>query len=437
MNMMKKFLFVSRVLVVIYATIMSCFAYAALELELTQGISSALPIAITQFSSSSASSQSSALCDVIRNDLKNSGRFRLVELSGFFGLGGSKDKLDYESWRSQRADNVVTGSIEPVSNSQYKISFELHDVYGKTVLLSQQYTVSQAQLRKIAHHISDIIYQKLTGIRGVFSTKIAYILVNRGQGKTRYVLEISDADGFNPKTLLSSNQPIMSPAWSPDGKHIAYVSFEGKRSSIYTQELSTGKRKLISKFPGINGAPAWSYDGRKMALVLTRTGDPKIYLLDLATKSLRQLTFGRALDTEPNFSPDGMSLVFTSNRSGSPQIYKLDLATGEVSRLTYNGNYNARGSFSPDGKSLIMLHQDEGMFNVATQDIESGRVTTLTRTGFDESPSVAPNGSMIVYATTYNRNGILAEVSSDGRIKLNLPAHGGEVQEPAWSPFLN
>lgn len=404
--------------------------FAVLELEITQGVDNAMPIAVLPFGDDQ-------ITTVISNDLKNSGRFRLVEASN----QTANDEANFLSWRAQKIDGVVTGQVKSLGGGQFHVAFKLFDVYNKNKLLEQEFTVGEGQLRKLAHHISDMIYQQLTGDRGIFSTKIAYILVSDRHGRSaKYKFQVADSDGYNPRTLLVSKFPLMSPAWSPDGKKIAYVSFEGNRAAIYVQDIVTGSRKVLSKSPGINGAPAWSPDGKKMALVLTQTGYPKIYVLDLATNYLERITDGWHSDTEPNWSPDGNSLIFTSDRGGvgSPQIYRVYLNDKKVERVTYSGSYNARAAFTSNSKAIVMLHKDGNMFSIAEQDLQSGRVMVLTPFGFNESPSIAPNGKMIVYATNNgNGNGMLAEVSFDGRVKLLLPAGDGMVQEPAWSPFVS
>jgi TolB protein len=428
----KKIIFV-KVLVIAVIIFITAKAYAVLDLELTQGVTSTMPIAILPFAGQEViTSPDNNIHDVVSNDLKNSGKFGLADVSG------AGNSIDYSFWQQKKVNDVVTGQITQLNGNQYQVSFALNDVYTKNTLLAKQYTVKNSELRALAHHISDLIYEQLTGDKGIFSTKIAYIVVQRQSARNaKYNLEVSDVDGYNPKILLVSSFPIMSPSWSKDGKQVAYVSFEGNRAAIYAEDVATGARRLISKFPGINGAPAWSSDGSKMALVLSVTGYPKIYVLDIASGKTEQLTSDWYLDTEPSWSQDGRSIIFTSNRGGSPQIYRVNLADKKVTRVTFSGSYNARASFTPDGKTMVMLHQDGGNFNIAAQSLESGRVTVLTRSGNDESPSIAPNGKMVVYATNNGGKGVLGEVSIDGRVKLLLPAREGEVQEPAWSPFLN
>lgn len=417
-------------------------ASAMLQLELTQGVSSAIPLAIIPFSGDAVKGPNQqTVADVIQNDLQNSGEFRVVGPEGITKRSASLADVDYAYWQKQKIDNVLIGTVEPVFAGRYRVTIQLLSTYRtkntNNVLINESFTTDQSGLRQLAHHISDLIYQKLTGVRGVFSTKIAYILVQRPPNKAaRYSLEVSDADGFNPQTLLTSSEPIMSPTWSPDGKHVAYVSFEGHRATIYIQDLATGEREAVSEAPGVNGAPAFSPDGSKMALVLSKTGNPNLYLLDLNTHQLTPLTKDWSIDTEPAFSPDGKTLLFTSNRDGSPQIYQLDLSSGAVTRLTYSGNYNARAFFLPDEKGIIMMHREGGLFGIARQDFETGRTDVLVQTGADESPSLAPNGKMIIYATQYGGRGVLAQVATNGQVKLRLPAREGTVQEPAWSPYL-
>jgi len=420
-------------------------AYAALDLELTQGIDAALPIAIVPFANEKANAPGNqSLTQIIANDLQNSGQFR-VKTPGLLGQRPTAlNQINNTYWRKQRVDDVLIGSVKSAGFGRYRVSIQLVGILDKvgksnssdSVLVNQSYDVTRSGLRQLAHHISDVIYQKLTGIRGIFSTKIAYILVQRfSRRPTKYTLELADADGFNPQALLASTQPIMSPTWSPDGKAIAYVSFENNHASIFLQDIASGKRQVVTDYPGINGAPAFSPDGKTLALVLTRTGNPKIYLLNRQTRQLTQLTRGYSIDTEPAWAPDGKSLLFTSNRGGTPQVYRYYLATGQVSRVTFDGNYNARASFLPSEQGIVMMHRETGMFGIAREDLSSGQVQVLTQTGADESPSVAPNGKMIIYATQYGGRGVLAVVSTDGKIKLRLPAREGDVREPAWSPF--
>ncbi|MBL7478824.1 Tol-Pal system beta propeller repeat protein TolB [Legionella bononiensis] len=401
----------------------------ALDLELTQGINSALPIAINSFGSDAGAVE---IAHVIENDLTLSGQFKIVS-----GPQSANAQSSIGVLRQLGADSVVTGRVNRVGN-RYEVSFTLADaVANGTILLTKTYQIGANEIRPLAHHISDEVYQKLTGERGIFSTRIAYISVQRGGPRNRYSLEVADADGHNPQSLLVSSEPIMSPSWSPDGKSISYVSFEKKRAQIFTVSVESGQRRLITSFPGINGAPAWSPDGRQLAVVLSKTGTPKIYNIDLSSGSMKQITFGDAIDTEPRFSPDGRSLLFTSGRGGSPQVYRLSLADGQVSRVTFEGNYNARASYTPDMKNIVMLHRDDRNFTIGLQNASGGPIASLTFSGLDESPSVSPNSRLVLYATRIQDKGVLGIVSIDGRIRMKLPAREGDVQEPAWSPYLS
>lgn len=400
----------------------------ALDLELTQGINAAMPIGINAFSGVQEANQ---LQEVISNDLRLSGQFKIIQPL-------TRDTASpVVQWRQAGADSVLSAEVEKAGANQFNVHFELADAAAQgRLLLNKNYKVKASDLRALAHQISDEVYQKLTGEKGVFSTKIAYILVKNQGKKSRYSLEVADMDGHNPQSLLKSSEPIMSPSWSPNGRQIAYVSFEKKKSQIYIVDVATGKRRLITNFPGINGAPAWSPDGKELAVVLSKTGAPKIYQVSLSTGRMKQLTFGHAIDTEPHYAPDGQSILFTSGRGGAPQIYKLSLRDGQIKRVTFEGNYNARASYTPNQKQIVLLHRDDRKFNIGIQDIKTGHVSQLTFSRMDESPSVAPNGRLIVYATSINEKGVLAMVSIDGRIRMRLPAPDGSVQEPAWSPYL-
>lgn len=430
-------------------------ALAALDIELTKGIDSAIPIAVVPFEWQSRNAAPPVdVSKVIRSDLALSGRFNVLDPKLFSLKAAEAKDVDLTYWRKKNVEDVVVGSIQPLSAGQYKVTFSLIDLYqeqkaavpeevqaenadvNNNILLTQDYVVDAKDLRRLSHHISDLIYEELTGEKGVFSTRIAYVLVKRSEGKpTEYLLEISDMDGHNARPIVRSDEPIMSPSWSPDGNKVAYVSFENKRPRVFVSNVVTGKRELVTSFPGINGAPAWSPDGKKLGLALSKGRNPNIYSLDLATKRATQLTNDNAINTEPQWSPDGKSIIFTSDRGGSPQIYRIHLPGGDIERVTFDGRYNTTASFSPDGKNLVFLHRTDAGFNIATIDLNLGTLRVLTRNGFEESPSFAPNGRMIVYATQYGGQGVLGMVSSDGRVKLRMPDQNGSVQEPVWSPF--
>lgn len=406
----------------IFLLVLPYHAFGLLSMELTKGILGAIPVAVIPFAKVGDVPQD--LSPIIGKDLQNSGRFKISNKN------------------SSNINNIVQGSMESLGDGRIRVSFQLLDMYkGKgvdNIILSNKYTVADKDLRSVAHHISDLVFKKLTGIKGVFSTKIAYVVIQNNQGSKHYILEVSDQDGYNPKPLLNSPEPVMSPSWSPDGKKIAYVSFENRRASIYIQDVATGDRQLVSEFPGINGAPAWSPDGKKMAVVLSKSGAPNIYIMDIHSKRLTPMTKDFYINTEPCFSPNGRKLLFTSNRSGGPQLYEADLETGRTSRVSYDGDYNARGSYTADGKHIAMIHRVAGIYNIGILDLNNGTTKVLNSQASDSaSPSIAPNGSMILYDTYTSSGNILGMVSSDGRVQIKLPARSGDAQDPAWSPFLS
>ncbi len=417
-----------------------CFSttpcFATLDLELTRGVNHALPIAIVPFAHQEDSDASTDIAAIVKSDLSNSGRFKVLNNQEMPSQPHIPSDVVASMWRQAQADNVVVGEVTPIDASHYRVNFALVDVVKNqsVPLLKETYSsVDGKNLRRLAHHISDLIYQALIGEKGAFSSRIAYVVTRHQEGEPiRYLLEVADADGYNPRSILASSQPIMSPAWSHDGKQIAYVSFENHQAQIYVAQVASGSRSVISSFAGINGAPAWSPNDRQLALVLSKSGSPKIYVLDLDSKSLRQITQGTSIDTEPNWHPNGRSILFTSDRGGGPQLYKVDLSGKQVERITYDGKYNARGSFSPDGKHIVMIHGNGGAYNIAIQDVATGTMQSLTNSGNDTSPTFAPNGSMVLYETRLDGKRILSLVSSDGRVRLVLPATEGDIQDPAW-----
>ncbi|MGE3920007.1 MAG: Tol-Pal system beta propeller repeat protein TolB [Gammaproteobacteria bacterium] len=415
-------------------------AQAALQLELTQGIAGALPIAIPLFAGDTNSQGSpNNLTDIIRNDLKNSGRFKLF--NNMTQNPTSLSQVDFKYWQDHKIDNLVLGSVRP-SSGNYEVNVSLLDIFkgisnpSSSMIYNDIFSVKTRDFRRLAHKISDQIYEQLTGDKGIFSTRIAYVLVEQNPGqKARYKLMVADADGYDPRAILISTEPIMSPSWSPDSKQIAYVSFENRRAGVYISNIASGQRQLVSNLPGINGAPAFSPDGQKLAMALSNTGQLKIYVMDLATHDLKKITDGSSIDTEPRWSPDGSAIIFTSNRGGGPQIYRLTLGDGHIQRLTFDGSYNATASYTPDGKQIVFLHLENKLYNVAVQDLSSGNVSFVTRNTDDSSPSIAPNGKMVLYAITEGYKGILGMSSIDGAVKLRLPSPEGNVRDAVWSGF--
>jgi TolB protein len=406
-----------------------------LRIEVTEGVSSALPIAIVPFAGAEQA-PGAPVHAIVNADLARSGRFDTLATGEMPQQPSSLEQMNIPAWRTTGVNYAAVGQVVPQGGGSYVIRFQIVDIPRGQQLAAFQVPASADDMRSAAHRVSDLIYEQLLGERGAFNTRIAYVSVpNRprvGQ-PAEYLLMVSDADGENGRTVLRSKEPLMSPVWSPDGRQLAYVSFEAGRSQIFSQDLSTGKRRLLSSKPGINGAPSWSPDGRRMAVALSDGPNTHIYLVDLETDSQRQITQGAAIDTEPTWSPDGSKLAFTSDRGGRPQIYEMDMGSGQIRRVTFQGNYNARPRYSPDGKSIVMI-QGGSTFRIAVQDLQTGTVRVLSGGPEDESPSFAPNGAMIIYASQYGGNGVLSTVSFDGKVRQRV-AGTGDIREAAWSPF--
>ncbi|MCG7929331.1 MAG: Tol-Pal system beta propeller repeat protein TolB [Candidatus Thiodiazotropha lotti] len=409
---------------------------AELTIEITEGVEGALPIAVVPFGRLGRGQPAMDLAEVINADLQRSGRFKTIPRADMLSRPTSDSEVEFKDWRALGVENLVVGQVESTGAGTYQVQFQLLDVYRGQQLTGYSIPTTASNLRSTAHRIADIIYENLLGIPGAFSTRVAYITSTRlADGKSRLGLNVADADGHNPETIVTSSEPLMSPAWSPDGMKIAYVSFEGGQSAVYVQGVYTGKRQKVTSFKGINGAPAWSPDGRKLALTLSKGGNPDIYIYDMRSRKLQQITRHYSIDTEPAWSPDGKSLVFTSDRGGRPQIYRVSAFGGKAQRVTFENSYNARASFSPDGKLLTFVTQDEGNYRIAVQDLKTGVTQVLSQGRLDESPSFAPNGSMIIYGAKAGRRGVLAAVSVDGRVRQRLALQAGDVREPDWSPF--
>ncbi|MBY0265778.1 MAG: Tol-Pal system beta propeller repeat protein TolB [Burkholderiales bacterium] len=407
-------------------------AVAQLRIEVIGGGATQIPVAVVPFRAEDGLAQK--LTPVIAANLARSGLFRMVDAGGMNPVPHEPEQVNYPQWKARGADAVVIGAVSKAADGRYDIRFRVLDATKQVQIAGFVYFATEAQLRLTAHKISDVIYEKLTGDTGVFATRITYV-VKRG---SRYELHVADADGFGAQTVLSSAEPIISPAWSFDGNRLAYVSFEQKKPVVYVQSLLTGERRAVAEFRGSNSAPAWSPDGRRLAVTLTRDGGSQIFLINAdGSGAPQRLTQSSAIDTEANFAPDGQSILFTSDRGGGPQIYRVSVNGGAAQRITFDGTYNVSPRHSPDGKSFTFIQRNGGRFNVAVQDFASRQVQVLSDGGIDESPSFAPNGKTILYATEVRGRGILAAVSNDGRIKQRFTADVGDVREPAWSPVVN
>jgi TolB protein len=404
-------------------------AWAALTIDVVGSGAQQIPIAIVPFRAEEGLAQQ--ITPVVAADLARSGLFRMVDPGGMVPVPHEPEQINYPQWQARGADAIVIGTVAAMPDGRYDVRFRLMDGVKQTQLAGYAYLAPASDLRQIAHKIADVIYERLTGDPGVFSTRITYV-VKRGN---TFELQVADADGYGPQTVLSSTEPILSPAWSPDGTRLAYVSMERKKPVVYVQSLVTGERRAVANFPGSNSAPAWSPDGRRLAVVLTKDGGSQIYLIGAEGGNATRLMSSTGIDTEPHFSPDGQWIIFTSDRGGSPQIYRVPASGGPPQRLTFEGSYNVSPRYAPDGKSFVFVQRTGGgRFNIAVQDFASRQVQVLTDGRVDESPSFAPNSRMILYASNMGARGILAAVSSDGRVRQRFLENAGDVREPAWGP---
>ncbi len=409
---------------------------AELTIRITKGIEGTVPIAIVPFAwQGPAMASPEDLSAIINTNLESSGVFKTLSRRDMLTTPTKADQIRFRNWQALGQEYLVIGRVNQVSEDKYQIQFQLFNIYKGEQFLGYRFEVSKKDLRKAAHSISDKIYEKLTGKKGIFNTRLAYITTTDLSKKQKmYELIIADSDGARPRRITSSKEPLMSPAWSPDGNKIAYVSFENKRSAIYIQTLSNKKRIKVASYRGINGAPSFSPDGTRLALTLSKDGSPDIYILNLIDRSLFKVTKSFGIDTEPSWSPDGKTIVYTSDRGGKPQLYTIPSTGGQSRRITFEGDYNARGRYSPDGKSIAMVHANNGDYRIAVMDMDSRSVNVLTAGRFDESPSFSPNGENILYASRKGKQHVLSVVSIDGRMQRNLTFSKGEVREPAWSP---
>jgi TolB protein len=431
-TIVRKLVFILSLLSILVADI----ARAELTIEITEGIKRR-PIAIVPFGWQGQDADVPLdVAKVISDDLQRSGRFAPIAEGDMLQKPTTGTDVDFDDWSILGVEAVVVGKLTQTGDNAYDVQFQLFDVFTRNQLVGYRMPASRGTIRRVAHREADMIYEKLTGIKGVFDTKVAYVTAeDSGRGRL-YSLVVSDQDGENEHKIMESKDPIMSPAWSPDSRQLAYVSFEGQKSSIFVQTLRTGNRIQVSAKPGINGAPSFSPDGRQLVVTLGGIdGNPDIYVLDVDTRAAQRLTTNRAIDTEGSWSPDGRYIYFTSDRSGGPQIYRIPAAGGTPERITFEGSYNARPRLSPDGSKLAMVHLENGNYRIAVMDLDRKDLLVLSAGQQDESPSFAPNSDTLIYATRAGANGVLESVTADGLIRQRLTSGGADVREPVWSPF--
>ncbi len=418
---------IKRYILCLLTTFVCCSALAQFRVEVSGVGLTQLPIAVASFRGEDSAPQKIAA--IVQADLERSGQFRGVESSG-----AALDELtrpDVAMWRQKGADSLVSGSVTRLADGRYDVRFRLWDVVRGQDLGGQSYAVTLADLRLAAHRIADFAYEKLTGEKGVFSTRIAYV-TKAGQ---RYQLWVADADGENAQSALASPEPIISPAWSPNGGQLAYVSFESRKPVVYTHDVASGQRRLIANFRGSNSAPAWSPDGRTLAVTLSRDGGSQLYAIDAGGGEPRRLAQSGSIDTEPAYTPDGKNIYFVSDRGGAPQIYKMPAAGGNAERVTFTGSYNISPAISPDGRWLAYIARVNSAFKLHIMELGSGTVSAITDTSADEKPSFAPNSRLIVYATHQQGREALVTTTLDGKVKARLSGQNGDIREPDWGPF--
>jgi TolB protein len=438
MNRVRLLSFLALLFALLLPMLASARQQQGLEIDIVGGNAAALPIAVVPMPyQGSAAAPQTDVAEIIRNDLNRSGQFRGLPVSDLPERPTRGSEVSYPAWRALNQDFLLVGRVLDAGAGTYRVEYELFDIAKQQRLLGFAMTAPAGSLRDVAHQIADAVYEKILGVRGAFFTRIAYITATGTGRDSRYALMVADSDGYNPQTVVRSSEPLLSPSWSPDGRRLAYVSFEGGNSSIYIQNIASGARELVAKFRGINGAPAFSPDGRRLALTLSRSGNPEIYVMDLGSKALTQLTNHFGIDTEPTWSADGRTVYFTSDRGGQPQIYQVPAGGGSASRVTFQGSYNASATVSEDGKKLATAQGSGNNYRIALMDSSLGspRWTTLSPGSLDESPSFAPNGAMLLYAAREGRRGVLYAVSADGRVRQRLVLADGDVREPSWGPY--